>query len=69
MVTRSGRDAGVDDAPPAAATAAALRLLVDAGAIGVAKAATPPMNLGCASAAADSALSWLFVGLAISLLR
>jgi len=48
MVTRSGRDAGVDDPPPAAATAAALQLLVDAGAVGVAKSATPPMNLGCA---------------------
>ena len=48
MVTLSGRDAGADDAPPAAATAAALRLVVDAGALGVAKSATPPMNLGCA---------------------
>ena len=49
VITRSGRDAGIDDPPPAAVTAAALQLLVDAGATGVAKSATPPMNLGCAS--------------------
>lgn len=48
MATLSGRDSGADDPPPAAATAAVLRMLVDAGAVGVAKSATPPMNLGCA---------------------
>ena len=45
-VTRCGRDAGAADPPPAAATAAALKLLVDAGAVCIAKSATPPMNLG-----------------------
>lgn len=46
-VTRAGKPAGEDDPPPASATAPVLLSLVAAGAAGVAKSATPPLNLGC----------------------
>ena len=46
-MTRAGKTAGEDDPPPASATAPVLLSLVAAGAAGVAKSATPPLNLGC----------------------